>query len=75
MVIDEDRKDPLRPVVQVFYSLDRRERILPHRIALAQREPDKSILRIADLSGLELPPVEQLRELVFLSAYRAQMAA
>ena len=75
MVIDEDRKDPLRPVVQVFYSLERRERLLPHRIALAQREPDKSILGIADPSGLDLPPVAQLRELVFLSAYRAQMAA
>jgi len=75
MVIDEDRKDPLRPVVQVFYSLERRERLLPHRIALAQREPDKSIIGIADPSGLELPPVAQLRELVFLSAYRAQMAA
>ena len=36
MVIDEDRKDPTRPVVQAFYSLEAGERILPHRIALAQ---------------------------------------
>lgn len=75
MVIDVDRKDPMRPVVQVFYSLERRERILPHRLALAQRDFEQSIVGIAELSGLELPPEEQLRELVFLSAYRPSMAA
>lgn len=70
MVIDEDRKDPLRPVVQAFYSLDSGERILPHRIALAQGNDNEKILGIADLSGLGLPEDSQLRELVFLSAFR-----
>jgi len=72
MVIDEDRKDPLRPVVQVFYSLDAGERVLPHRIALAEGDDNERITGIAELSGLDLPPDPQLRELVFLSAYRSQ---
>lgn len=72
MVIDEDRKDPLRPVVQAFYSLETGERILPHRIALSEGNDNERILGIADLEGLDLPADEQLRELVFLSAYRNQ---
>ncbi len=70
MVIDEDRADPLRPVVQAFYSLESRERILPHRIALAEVGAEERIVGIADLAGLDLPADEQLRELVFLSACR-----
>lgn len=70
MVIDEDRKDPLRPVVQAFYSLEAGERILPHRIALSQCNDNERIVGIADLAGLDLPEDAQLRELVFLSAYR-----
>lgn len=70
MVIDEDRKDPLRPVVQAFYSLGSGERILPHRIALAQGNDNERIMGIADLTGLDLPEDAQLRELVFLSTYR-----
>ena len=70
MVIDEDRKDPLRPVVQAFYSLGSGERILPHRITLAQGNDNERIMGIADLTGLGLPEDAQLRELVFLSTYR-----
>lgn len=70
MVIDEDRKDPLRPVVQAFYSLGSGERILPHRIALSQGNDNERIMGIADLTGLGLPEDAQLRELVFLSTYR-----
>lgn len=72
MVIDEDRKDPLRPVVQVFYSFATRERVKPHRIALAEGNDNEHITGIADLAGLDLPEDEQLRELVFLSAYRTE---
>jgi len=72
MVIDEDRKDPLRPVVQAFYSLDAGERILPHRIVLTECNDNERIMGIADLSGLGLPADAQLRELVFLSAFRNQ---
>jgi HD-GYP domain-containing protein (c-di-GMP phosphodiesterase class II) len=72
MVIDEDRKDPMRPVVQAFYSLDAGERIMPHRIVLTECNDNERILGIADLSGLGLPADAQLRELVFLSAFRSQ---
>ncbi|WP_181443457.1 DUF3391 domain-containing protein [Porphyrobacter sp. YT40] len=72
MVIDEDRKDPLRPVVQAFYSLDTGERILPHRIVLSECNDNERIVGIADLTGLGLPADAQLRELVFLSAFRSQ---
>jgi hypothetical protein len=70
MVIDEARKDPLRPVVQAFFSLETGERILPHRIALSEGNDDEHITGIADLTGLGLPEDAQLRELVFLSAFR-----
>lgn len=70
MVIDEGSKDPARPVVQAFYSLETRERILPHRIALSEGHEHEHIVSIADLAGLDLPEDAQLRELVFLSAYR-----
>lgn len=75
MVIDEDRHDPMRPVVQAFYSLATRERIIPHRIALAEPGECERIVRIADLAGLELPEDAQLRELVFLSACRHSVHA
>jgi HD-GYP domain-containing protein (c-di-GMP phosphodiesterase class II) len=70
MVVDEDPKDPMRPVVQVFFSLATRERIAPHRIALADPRETERIVGIADMTGLDLPPYEQLRQLVFLSACR-----
>jgi hypothetical protein len=70
MVIDENPKDPHRPVVQAFYSLDTRERVLPHRIVLGEPKSDDGIVRIADLRGLDLPDDANLRELLFLSAYR-----
>lgn len=71
MVIDEDRKDWMRPVVQAFYSLATRERIAPRRIALADPGIRERIVGSADLTGLDLPAEPQLRELVFLSASRA----
>ncbi len=70
MVIDEDRKDPLHPVVQVFYSLEMHERIRPYRIALAEEDGSEQIVGIADLTGLDLPDDAQLRELIFLSSFR-----
>ena len=75
MVIDEDREDTLRPVVQAFYSLEMRERIRPHRIVLAQGNDNERIVGIADLAGLDLPADAQLRELVFLSACRSAVNA
>ncbi|MEM1197463.1 MAG: DUF3391 domain-containing protein [Pseudomonadota bacterium] len=70
MVIDEDDKDHTKPVVQAFYSLDLKEEIKTHRIALAQSDAEDAILEIADLSGLDLPEDQFLREMIFLSTYK-----
>ncbi len=70
MVIDEDPKDAAKPIVQAFYSLERRERIVPHTIALARCGGEDEIVAIANLAGHDLPDEAQLRELVFLSAHK-----
>ncbi len=70
MVIDEDKQDSTRPVVQAFYSLSRQQRITPRRVALAHCDDEDEIIGIADLSGLGLPPDPQLRELIFLGAHQ-----
>ncbi len=71
MVIDEDRQDSTRPVVQAFYSLASQQRISPRRIELANCGDEDEITGIADLSGLGLPADQQLRELIFLGAHTA----
>jgi HD-GYP domain-containing protein (c-di-GMP phosphodiesterase class II) len=70
MVIDDDLRDKEKPVVQVFYSLEEHERVVPHRVALAQADCKDGIIGIADLTGLDLPEEAQLRELVFFTAYK-----
>ena len=70
MVIDDDLRDKEKPVVQVFYSLEDQERVVPHRVTLAQADCKDGIIGIADLTGLDLPEEDQLRELVFFTAYK-----
>ena len=70
MVVDEYRADASRPVVQAFFSRETGERIVPHRIELARADAHDAITGIADLTGLELPDEAQLRELIFLTAYK-----
>jgi HD-GYP domain-containing protein (c-di-GMP phosphodiesterase class II) len=70
MVIDDDLRDKTRPVVQAFYSREAGERIVPHRVALAQSDCKDAISGIADLSALDLPDDAQLRELIFFTAYK-----
>lgn len=71
MVIDEDPKNSAKPVVQAFYSYTTGEQTKPMRIALAKAGVEHEIIDIADLSELDLPPVEHLRETLFLRAYKA----
>lgn len=70
MVVDVDRHDHTRPVVQAFYSLAEGDRIVPHRIALAECDDSEGIIGIADLTGLGLPEDSQLRELLLFSTYK-----
>ena len=70
MVIDEDPADATRPVVQAFYSRETGERIVPHRIELARADSHDAIVGIAELPDCGLPDEAQLRELIFLTAYK-----
>lgn len=70
MVIDEEPRDKSKPIVQAFYSRETQERIVPHRVTLAQADCRDEITGIADLTGLDLPDDGQLRELVFFTAYK-----
>lgn len=70
MVIDEDAKDQSKPVVEAFYSFETNERIVQHRIELAKPDCDDGIVEVADLAGLGLPDDAQLRELIFLAAFK-----
>lgn len=70
MVTDEDPRDKAKPVVQAFYSREQQERIVPHKVTLAQPDCKDAITGLADLTGLDLPEEAQLRELVFFTAYK-----
>ncbi len=70
LVIDEDPADNGQPIVQAFYDCKTRDRIVPHRIVLAQSVNEDEIAGIADLSGRDLPDEAQLREMVFLTAHK-----
>lgn len=70
LVIDAAPQDKAKPIVQAFYSRVSRERILPHRIELSGSDCTDAIVGIADLSGFDLPDEAQLRELVFLTAFK-----
>ncbi len=69
MVIDEDKEDASRPVVQAFYSLETRKKIKPVRVALALCSGEDDIVDIADLAGLDLVEQDRLREMLFLGAH------
>ncbi|KPF61656.1 HD-GYP domain-containing protein [Porphyrobacter sp. AAP60] len=70
MVIDEYPADANRPVVQAFFSRQTGERIVPHRIELARADSQDAIIGIAELADCGLPDEAQLRELIFLTAYK-----
>ncbi|MET4131406.1 HD-GYP domain-containing protein (c-di-GMP phosphodiesterase class II) [Porphyrobacter sp. MBR-155] len=70
LVIDEDPGDKSQPIVQAFFDCKTRDRIVPHRIILAQSANENEIIGTADLSGFDLPDEAQLREMVFLTAHK-----
>lgn len=70
MVVDENPRDDARPIVEAFYCLNARERIVQHRVKLGQGFKEDDILESADLTGLDLPDEAYLREVVFLAAHR-----
>lgn len=74
MVIDLDPRDTAKPIVQAFFSYATGERVIPHTISLASNPEHDAIVGIANLTGLGLPDDAQLRELVFLSAFKLAQA-
>lgn len=61
MVIDQNPSEPAVPTVKVFYSLAARKPIAEKTIVLSNCYGEDSILGVADLDGLDLPPSEELR--------------
>lgn len=62
MVVDQNPSEPAVPTVRVFYSLPANRRVAEKTIVLSNCYGEDSIVGIADLDGLDLPPVEELRE-------------
>lgn len=67
MVVDEDPADTTRPTVRTFYSLILEKRIRSETIALANCFGEDEIVGIADLTGLDIPDVADLRASILSS--------
>ena len=68
MVVDEDPQDHALPTVRTFYSNDSGKRIKGETIALAHCYGADEIVGLAELAGLELPDLGDLRKSI-LAAY------
>lgn len=68
MVVDEDASDSAHPVVRTFWSLAQGKRAKPETIRLADCYGEDAIEGVADLDGLDLPPLDKLRQTLLTSA-------
>ncbi len=68
MVVDEDPHDQALPTVRTFYSNDTGKRIKGETLVLAHCYGADEIAGLAELSGLELPDLNDLRKSI-LAAY------
>lgn len=68
MVVDEDPSDTAHPIVKTFWSLPLGKRLKGETIALAHCYGEDAIEGVADLAGLDLPPVGPLREALLNAA-------
>ncbi len=68
MVVDENPDSLSHPVVRTFYSLTLGMRLRGETIDLANCYGEDEIIGIADLNGLVLPELSQLRDLIFIAA-------
>ncbi|WP_226017397.1 HD-GYP domain-containing protein [Novosphingobium sp. FKTRR1] len=73
MVVAEDDGDTALPVVRAFWSLAQGRSIKAESIALSQCFGADSIVGAADLEGLDLPPLGQLRQRL-IEATRRELA-
>lgn len=72
MVVDEDKKDWTKPIVQAFHCLATNQSITPHMVFLAKEEEEDEIVNTATLDGLNLPDEDHLREMIFLRAHKIE---
>lgn len=68
MVVDEDPVDTALPAVRTFWSLPLGKRLKGETIMLAQCYGEDAIEGVADLAGLDLPPIGKLRESLLAAA-------
>lgn len=71
MVIDQNPSEPAIPTVKAFYSLAARKLIAEKTIVLSNCYGEDSIIGVADLDGLDLPPPEELRERILTGKERS----
>ncbi|GGC10712.1 phosphodiesterase [Novosphingobium endophyticum] len=62
MVVDQNPSEPAVPTVRAFYSLPKNRRVAEKTIVLSNCYGEDGIIGVADLDGLDLPPIEELRE-------------
>jgi hypothetical protein len=72
MVIDVEPDDSTRPVVRTFYSLTRAERVRGENIELATCYGEDAIVGVANVDGLGLPEIPQLRDLLFIAGCKSR---
>lgn len=68
MVVDEDPADTALPTVRTFWSIPLAKRLKGETIALSHCYGEDAIEGIADLSGLDLPEIGKLREILLAAA-------
>lgn len=68
MVVDEHPDNSSHPIVRTFYSLTLEKRVRGETIDLANCFGEDEIVGVADLDGLVLPALPQLRDLIFIAA-------
>jgi len=71
MVVDEDPAERTLPTVYTFYSRPLGKRLKGEIIELAQCYGADEIVGIAQLGGLDLPPLGSLRQAVLAAYARA----
>ncbi len=68
MVVDEEPSNAAHPIVRTFWSLALGKRLKGETIELAHCYGEDAIEGVADLTGLDLPPVGPLREALLNAA-------
>lgn len=70
MVVDEDPADAGLPIVCTFWSLPQAKKLKGEIIMLGHCYGEDAIEGVADLTGLDLPDVDQLRQTILQTALK-----